>query len=489
MVGSILAGLAQGFWFLVLARAVQGLGMGTLMPLSQTIIGDIIPPRQRGKHQAIMGAVFGVTSIAGPLVGGLVTDHLGRRWLFCLTLPVGVAAFAFILKSLHLEKASQHASVDYAGILTLTPGLVLALLATTWGGGDFVWTSPVILGMYALGAVFLIAFVIIETKVEEPLLPMHLLLRPIVALSVAASFAIAVAMFGSIIYIPVYAQGVMGVCATNSGMILVPQSVAMIITSIIVGLLISKTGRYKPFLILGGIMLIIGYGLLAALEYGDTQLHLTLAMIVIGLGLGLSMQVHTLIVQNAVARRELAPATAAIQFFRNIGSTIGTAVLGTVMTTSMSSSIATQIQALPAEQLAQLQASGGGVSTSDLENAVLDPSALDQLPSFLVAPIRMGMSDAMHMVFLTAIPFVAAALILSLFIKHVPLRETIESADELAAQPGADAAAELGGTGSEPPELHARTGPISVIDPEQDAAQEGDSTRSAGREPVPSSER
>ena len=482
MVGSILAGLSQGFWFLVFARAVQGLGMGALMPLSQTIIGDIIPPRQRGKYQGIMGAVFGVTSIAGPLIGGFVTDHLGWRWLFYLTLPIGVAAFVFILRFLHLEKSEQRGTVDYAGILTLTPGLVLALLATTWGGSDYAWTSPVILGMYAVAAVLLTAFVVIETKVEEPLLPMHLLLRPVVALSVAASFAIAVAMFGAIIYIPVYAQGVMGVSATESGMILIPQSVAMILTSIVVGLLISRTGRYKGFLIAGGIVLVLGYGMLAGLEYGDTQWHLTATMIVIGLGLGMSMQVYTLVVQNAVARRELGTATAAIQFFRNIGSTLGTAVLGTVMTASMSTAISDRIAALPAEDLAELTTAGSTLDASGLENAVLDPSALAGLPELLVTPLRQGMSDAMHLVFLAALPFAALALLLSLFIKQVPLRETVDSAEELAARTAADVAAELGGTGTEPEELHPRTGPIPVIDAAQaDAEESGASTGDAAR--------
>ena len=480
MVGSILAGLSQGFWFLVFARAVQGLGMGALMPLSQTIIGDIIPPRQRGKYQGIMGAVFGVTSIAGPLIGGFVTDHLGWRWLFYLTLPIGVAAFVFILRFLHLERSEQRGRVDYAGILTLTPGLVLALLATTWGGGDLAWTSPVILGMYAAAAVLLAAFVVIETKVEEPLLPMHLLLRPVVALSVAASFAIAVAMFGAIIYIPVYAQGVMGVSATESGMILIPQSVAMILTSIVVGLLISRTGRYKGFLIAGGIVLVLGYGMLAGLEYGDTQWHLTATMIVIGLGLGMSMQVYTLVVQNAVARRELGTATAAIQFFRNIGSTLGTAVLGTVMTASMSTSLSDRIAALPAEDLAELTTAGSTLDASGLENAVLDPSALADLPDLLVTPLRQGMSDAMHLVFLAALPFAALALLLSLFIKQVPLRETVDSAEELAARTAADVAAELGGTGTEPEELHPRTGPIPVIEVEQaDTAAPGAGARDA----------
>jgi MFS family permease len=279
----------------------------------------------------------------------------------------------------------------------------------------------------------------------------------------------------------------MGVSATNSGMILVPQSLAMILTSILVGLLISRTGRYRPFLILGGVVMVAGYLLLANLSYGDSQWHLTLAMIVIGLGLGLSMQVYTLVVQNAVARRELGTATAAIQFFRNIGSTVGTAVLGTVMTASMTTAIPERIASLPAEQLAALQGSGG-LDTGTLENAVLDPSALAELPAFLVDPIRSGLSDAMHDVFLTAVPFAVIALALSLFIKHVPLRETVETAEEQTARPGIDAAAELGGTGSEPEDLHPRTGPIPVVDPAQ-GTQEDAPRDPDGRDPVGASER
>lgn len=474
MIGSVLAGLAQGFWFLVFARAVQGLGMGTLMPLSQTIIGDIIPPRQRGKYQGIMGAVFGVTSVVGPLIGGTITDNFGWRWLFYLTLPLGVVAFGFILRFLHLPVSGQHGKVDLLGMITLTPGLVVGLLATTWGGNDYAWDSPVIIGMYAVAAAFLIAFVVIETKVPEPLLPMHLLLRPIVALSVAASFAIAVAMFGAIIYIPVYAQGVMGVSATNSGAILIPLSVAMILTSIVVGLLITRLGTYKIFLVLGGAVLVGGYLLLANLQYGDSQWHLTLAMVVIGLGLGLCMQVFTLVVQNVVSRRELGIATAAVQFFRNIGSTIGTAVLGTVMTAQMGTAIQNQIAALPAEQLAALHQGGGDLDASGLEAAVLDPAALEQLPAFLVDPIRMGMGEAMHIVFLTAVPFVVLAFVLSLFVKQVPLRETVESAEDVAAQseehlvPTTTGA--LAAVGAA--ESVTATGEIRAVDPEADGPAE-----------------
>ncbi|MFE5777364.1 MDR family MFS transporter [Brachybacterium sp. NPDC056505] len=448
MVGSILAGMSTNFWFLVFARAVQGLGMGTLMPLSQTIIGDIIPPRQRGKYQGLMGAVFGVSSVVGPLIGGSITDSFGWRWLFYLTLPIGILAFIFIFKFLHLEHTAKSGKVDMLGMITLTPALVVGLLATTWGGTSYEWSSPVIIGMYAVTAVLLVVFVIIENKVAEPLLPMHMLARPIIALSVAASFAIAVAMFGAIIYIPVYAQGVLGVSATNSGAILIPLSVAMILTSIVVGILISKLGNYKIFLVAGGIVLVVGYYLLQNMQYGDSQWHLTLAMVVIGLGLGLCMQVYTLVVQNAVAQHELGVATSAVQFFRNMGSTIGTAVLGTVMSAQMATAIQDKISALPKQDLAQLakmQASGGGIDSSDLESSVLDPSKLEKLPGFLADAIRSGMGDAMHDVFLTAVPFVIAALLLSLFIKQMPLRDTLHVADEPGTTTGQFAA--VGGSG------------------------------------------
>ncbi|GAB2535336.1 MDR family MFS transporter [Brachybacterium huguangmaarense] len=434
MLGSVLAGLSQGFWFLVFARAVQGLGMGTLMPLSQTIIGDIIPPRQRGKYQGIMGAVFGVTSVAGPLIGGLVTDNLGWRWLFYLTLPIGLAAFAVIWKFLHMNHTERDVKIDYLGIATLAPGLVLALLATSWGGSTYAWDSATIIVMYAAAALLLAAFVVIELRAPEPLLPMHLLGRPIVALSILASFAISVAMFGAIIYIPVYAQGVMGVNATNSGAILIPLSLAMIVLSIISGLAISRWGNYKWIMLAGLVILIGGYWLLSGISYGDSQWHLTLAMIVIGVGLGLCMQVYTLIVQNAVDQRELGVATAAVQFFRNVGSTVGIAVLGTVMTSKMGPSIQAQLATLDPRiqeaMAAERQKSGGSGS---LEASVLDPSTLSTMPAPVADAIRHGMGDAMHDVFVTALPFVIAALVLSIFIKQLPLRATVGAPERRVA--------------------------------------------------------
>jgi EmrB/QacA subfamily drug resistance transporter len=487
MIGAILAGMSTNFWFLVFARAVQGLGMGTLMPLSQTIIGDIIPPRQRGKYQGIMGAVFGVTSIAGPLVGGFITDNFGWRWLFYLTLPIGIAAFIFVFKFLHLNTHSGHGKVDLLGMVTLAPGLVLALLATTWGGNSYAWSSPVIITMFAVAAVLLVAFVLIELRVEEPMLPLSVLGKPIVALSIAASFAISVAMFGAIIYIPVYAQAVLGVSATNSGAVLIPQSVAMILTSIVVGLAITRWGKYKPFLVGGGAILVIGYWLLTAVHFGDPAWHLSIAMIVFGLGLGMCMQVYTLVVQNVVPQKDLGTATASIQFFRNIGSTVGTAVLGSIMSLRMADAIPDHISTLPKEQLAQLQKAGGGkVESSGLESAVLDPSALDKLPDFLADAVRMGMDDAMHSVFYTALPFAALALVISLFIKQVPLRETL---DDSANTTQADKAGQTAKTVATATTVSTTTGGIPVVPSsledeldgmQDDAAGDGDASGAGG---------
>ena len=419
MLGSTLSGMATNFWFLVVARAVQGLGMGTLMPLSQTIIGDIIPPRQRGKYQGVMGAVFGVSSIAGPLFGGWVTDNIGWRWLFYLTLPLGIAALAFLLKYMHLPHVHNDGKFDLLGALTLTPGLTIGLLAVSWGGNTYDWDSSVIITMFAVAAVFLVGFVVIERRATNPLIPLQMMRDSRISLSILASFAVAVAMFGGIIYIPVFAQGVLGVSATNSGAILIPLNLAMIVASVLMGFIITKWGKYKALLICGGVIMSVGYFSLARLTWQSSQLHLTLVMVVIGIGLGMCMQTYTLIVQNAVPRSELGVATSGVQFFRNVGSTIGTAVLGTVMSSNLVPKIQAQLPPQARAAMKNLDSDSGGGAA-----AVLDPSKLDGLPAPVVEAIRHGMGDAMHMVFATAAPFALAALLLSLFIRNTELRST-----------------------------------------------------------------
>ena len=417
MIGSIICGLAPDFWTLVVGRAVQGLGMGTLMPLSQTIIGDLVPPRARGKYQGIMGAIFGLTSVAGPLAGGFITDHWGWRWLFFAALPVGVFALVFIARFLHLPHQRREAKIDGWGILTLTVSLTTILLATSWGGTTYAWSSATILGLYAVGAVFLAAFLWVEGRVAEPVLPLRLFRDRTIAWSSVAAFGLAMVMFGAIIYIPVYAQGVLGVDATNSGLILMPMMISFVVLGIVVGFLVTRTGHYKPFMLAGVAVMAVGIWLLTRLGVDSTQTDMTVAMTVLGVGLGLAMQLYTLVVQNVVAREDLGVATASTQFFRNVGSTVGIAIFGSVMTTGLSAAI---LRHLP-EQVRD--AAGGQLSHADAGMA-LDPAAMQGMPPVVLDAVRAGLAERLHDVFLLGLPVLAVVFVATALIPFVPLRTT-----------------------------------------------------------------
>src|SRR5215216_2395229 len=383
MLGSVLAGAAQGFWWLVAARAVQGFGMGTIMPLSQTIIGDIISARERGRYMGYIGAVFGVASIAGPLVGGWITDNFSWRWLFYVNVPFGVVALAFIVVYLHIPHAPRRHKLDYVGFAALPLALIAVLLATTWGGTTYPWDSWQIISLYAAGALVLIGFLVNEYYASEPVLPLRLWKNSVFTLSNVSNMAIAMCMFGAIFFIPVYAQGVIGVNVTNSGAVLIPLITSMIVVSIIVGRLITRTGRYKEFMLAGLLIMAGGYFLLTRLEYGSTQTDLTLDMIVVGLGLGAVLQTYTLVVQNATTREDLGVATSTTQLSRSLGATLGTAVFGTNMTNGMKTEIPKH---LPPQALQGPQAA------------------------------------AMHPVFVAGLPILTVALVATLFIKALPLR-------------------------------------------------------------------
>ncbi|WP_435201620.1 MDR family MFS transporter [Janibacter sp. GS2] len=414
MVGTVICGLSGTFWMLVAGRAVQGLGMGTLMPLSQTIIGDIIPPRQRGKYQGLMGAVFGVTSVAGPLAGGVITDHLGWRWLFFVSLPVGLLALVFIAKFLHIPHVPRRAPIDYPGIATLVLGLTSLLLAVSFGGSSWAWRSSESLGLFALAAVSLVAFIAIERRAVEPVLPLRLFANRTVSLSLVAAFGIAIVMFGAIIYIPVYAQGVIGVNATNSGLILMPLMLGFIICGILTGLLITKTGRYLPFMLTGIAIMALGTFLLTRLDHTATSTQLTLSMTVLGIGLGMAMQQFTLVVQNAVAQSDMGVATSSTQFFRNVGSTVGIAIYGAVMANGLTERIGSHLPA---------GASAGRTEGMDA-GSVLDPSALSGLPPQVVEAVRWGLAQQLHDAFALGLPILAVVFLVTMFIPNLPLRES-----------------------------------------------------------------
>lgn len=422
MIGSVISGLAPNFWTLVLGRAVQGLGMGTLMPLSQTIIGDIIPARQRGKYQGLMGAVFGVTSVAGPIAGGWITDTWGWRWLFFAALPVGVVAVFVIARFLRLDHTPNRGKVDVLGIVTLTPALVAILLATSWGGTTYPWGSGVILGLLVGGAVLLAAFVAVELRADNPLLPLRLFRNGIFTWANVAAFGLAMVMFGAIIYIPVFAQGVLGVDATASGLILMPMMLGLIVVGIGAGFLVTRTGRYKELMLLGVVVMAVGLWMLTRLGVDSTEWELTAAIAVMGTGLGLSMQLYTLVVQNAVARADLGVATAALQFFRNVGNTVGIAIFGGVMTSGLAQAIVSHLPPEMADQAGALGEVDAG--------AALDPAATAGLPPQVLDAIRAGLADRLHDVFLLGLPILVVVFFATLLIEAVPLRDTVHTTDE-----------------------------------------------------------
>jgi hypothetical protein len=294
---------------------------------------------------------------------------------------------------------------------------------TSLGGTTLAWGSPATLGLYAAGLVALAAFIAVERRAVEPVLPLRLFRSPVFTLSNIASFMVSVMMFGAMIYLPVYAQGVLGVSATNSGLILMPMSVAMIGLSIVAGLVITKTGRYKLQTLIGILIMGAGFLMLVRMDAAATELDLTLAMVVFGIGLGIAMQVYTLVVQNAAQRRDLGVATASTQFFRNVGSTVGIAVFGTIMASGLSANIAAH---LPAGAAERLESSGQEVNAG----SVLDPQALAQLPPEVATGVQQGLADSLHAVFLWGLVPFAIALVATLFIKELPLRDTVHTADE-----------------------------------------------------------
>lgn len=382
MAGAVLGGTAGSMTQLVIARGVQGLGAGALIPLAIATIGDLVPPRDRGRWQGLTGAVFGLASILGPFTGGWIADNADWRWVFFVSLPVGVLALVVVVATLKIPPHPESVrTVDYTGAALLAVGLTTGLLATVWGGDEYPWGSPEVLGLFAAAAVLLTWFVVHERRVAEPIVPVELFGRRVFTAANLTGFATGVAMFGAIMFVPLFVQGVIGSSATSSGLVLTPLMLALIFTSVGSGQVISRTGRYRWALLLGPVVMLAGFVLLAGLDARSTDGSATVAMVVLGLGLGLLLQNLTLVVQNAVPSRYMGAATSSAQFFRSIGGTIGVTVMGAILSS--------------------------------------------RLPGGAAGAHGAALADAIHPVFVIGVPLMAVTFGIALLIPELPLRRSV----------------------------------------------------------------
>jgi EmrB/QacA subfamily drug resistance transporter len=412
-------------------RALQGIGAGGLMVGAQAIIADIVPPRERGRYIGLIGAVFAVASVAGPLLGGFLVDNLSWRWVFYVNLPVGALAVVIVATRLHLHTPHVRHQIDYLGFTLLSSGVAALILLTTWGGSQYAWGSNMIIGLGIVGVLLLAVFVWWEARAPEPILPLQLFRSRIFSISNAMGFTIGMAMFGAIIFIPLYLQIVYGVSPTTSGLLTIPLMAGLLVASIASGRVITRVGRYKAFPIAGTAILIVGMFMLSRLGVHTATWVASAYMVVVGIGLGLVMQVLVLAVQNDARPQEIGVATASATFFRSMGGAFGVAIFGTIFATRLANSFS----GLPHSVTAHL---GSGVQ--------LNPTQIDHLPPAVHDVVLHAFAHALSGMFLFGMVLSLVPFILSWFLREKPLRTTVMSAGEVSAIGAADLE-DLGETG------------------------------------------
>ncbi|MFI2423040.1 DHA2 family efflux MFS transporter permease subunit [Streptomyces sp. NPDC018955] len=417
LVGSALCGAAQDMSQLIAFRALQGLGGGGLIVLSMAIVGDLVPPRERGRYQGLFGAVFGATSVLGPLLGGLFTQHLSWRWVFYINLPVGIVALAVIATVLHIPRRRTKHVIDYLGTLLIASVATCLVLVASLGGTTWEWASPQIIGLAVLGALLAVAFVAVERRAAEPVLPPKLFRVRTFTLSAVISFIIGFAMFGAMTYLPTFLQVVHGVTPTMSGVHMLPMVAGMLLSSTGSGQIVSRTGRWKVFPIAGTAVTTLGLLLLHRLDADSSTAGMSACFFVFGLGLGLVMQVLVLIVQNAVPYEDLGVATSGATFFRSIGASFGVAIFGTVFASRLGGELT---DAFRGERLPP------GVSADSLE---ADPRGIAALPPALRPPAIDAYATAITDVFLYAVPVALLGFALAWFLKEDRLRASVTAPD------------------------------------------------------------
>jgi len=431
-VGAFLCGTSGTIVQLIIYRAIQGIGAGLIIPTAFAAVGDLFAPRERGKWQGIMSSVFGVSSVLGPTIGGYIVDNLDWRWVFWVFLPLGIVAFILILKLFPKTERRQNETIDYLGTLFLSATLASMLLGFSWAGTQYEWSSPMILSLFAGSIVSLALFIWAEKRAKSPVLPLHLFKYANFTYSNIIGFAVGIGMFGGLMYVPYFIQGVLGYSATHSSLISMTMTLGLVGASAWGGNLITKTGKYKRQATLGLTVSVVGLLLLSQMDMNISQWQLVMYLILVGFGIGMGLTVFTLTVQNSVGQEYLGVATASTQLFRSIGGTVGVALLGTVLNTTMKEKMTSfDSSQVPDEAKATL------VKFQD-PNLLLDHTRIDairgqlpeqMLPLFneLMLHLQVALTHALSNVFLLAAIVMAIAAILTFAIKEVPLRSQKET--------------------------------------------------------------
>ncbi|BCB04393.1 MDR family MFS transporter [Bacillus sp. KH172YL63] len=441
MIGSFLNGLSGSIIQLIIFRGIQGFGAGMIMSTAFTAVGDLFSPRERGKWQGLMSSVFGLASVFGPTLGGWIVDNADWHWVFWVFLPVGFIAFGMIYKMFPSQAPKRGLKVDYLGSIMLTLTIIPLLLAFTWGGKDYDWVSFPIIGLLVAAVVSLILFIITEKRASNPVLPLQLFKNKIFTLSNIIGFILGAGMFGAIMYMPFFIQGVMGTSATKSGLVMMPMTLSMVIASTVGGQIITKTGKYKILALIGLFVMSAGMVLLSFMDTDTTNATALMNIIVVGTGLGLSFPVFTLTVQNAVQHKFLGVATAATQLFRQIGGTIGVAIMGTVMNSSMTSKIQEKMSGVKdspllrdpstAEVMQKLQDPQNIMNSEKLKELQTTlPPEFQGIYAKVLEGVRESLSFALTNVFFIGAIILLVGFVLTFFMKEIPLRMSNKDEEE-----------------------------------------------------------
>jgi EmrB/QacA subfamily drug resistance transporter len=413
---SALCGLSQDMTQLIAFRGIQGIFGGVLFATVFTVIGDLFPPEQRGRAQGLFGAVFGLSSVVGPTAGGFITDHWSWRWVFEVNIPVGIVAVAVVMAGLpYVRSKASWRDIDFWGAFTLSAGVVPMLIALSITR-DHAWTSPQVMGLLAFAAVMLAAFVFVESRVEHPIVPLVLFKNPTFTVSMIVGFLTAFGMFGSILFTPLVFQGVLGISATNSGALITPMMFGLIAASTLTGFLMKRIKYYRFLGTVGVAVMIFGMWLLSQITPASAEWHVVVDLIVVGLGIGVTFPLYLTAVQVAMPRKYLGVASSQIQFWRNLGGTVGSSILGAVLANRLPDYLKTRVADLhlPPQVLANLPKGGSA-------NSILDPTLLSKLPAAFVHAIRLALSDTLHDIYVFAGVVLVVALVSTVFLREVPL--------------------------------------------------------------------